>query len=272
MLPALDEEYQGEEHPGGPPIALARKQRVRETAARLFAEHGVEAVGLTRISDAAGLARPVAGQFYRGRQDLLAELLLDHLDRLTKAVCSAQDSHADAAPEVLVEVLVRAWLECVAAEPDQHRALIVNAHCLDGPARERAALRHLLVLETVYGALAAAVPGLADRAEAMAPLLATLRALLSDPWVWHERPDRPQRLAAARRIAGMMLAAARAQASGAWEALGRVEGAAPWRGRLTLECRDARARMRELLDAAEAGAEVVITRRGRISARVVGAR
>ncbi len=252
------------------PNPLARRRRIRQAAARLFAEHGASAIGLERVAEAAELDRKVPQRLFGGRHILLAELLSEHLEALNAAICAAHDAHAAHAPEARLEALVRAYLDAVAAAPNEHRTFLFCAHLVMAQRREAVLLRHSLILETVAAELGLAVPALADRPEAAEPLLATVRALLDDRSCWPSPPEPEARRRHARRIAGMLLAAARAEAAGDWPALGTARPPLARPGRLQVDCRQARARLRELLDAAIAGAEVVITRQGRPAARVVG--
>ncbi len=86
---------------------------------------------------------------------------------------------------------------------------------------------------------------------------------------WNRRVALRQR--DARRLAGMLLAAARAETEGAWPLLGGTSGAASNRV-IAVDIRAARARFSELLKAAERGADITILRRTRRVARLVSAR
>lgn len=88
-------------------------------------------------------------------------------------------------------------------------------------------------------------------------------------WCWQSLKDPIGRGADARRITAILLATAAAETAGFWPALGKTTGAGV--RTLTLDVRTARARMSEVLKAAELGADIAITRHGRRVARVVGA-
>ncbi len=111
------------------------------------------------------------------------------------------------------------------------------------------------------------MPGLADRPSAADLLLPVLESLLS-PLARPLPPEPAARRRLARCIAGILLAVGQAEAEGAWPRLGTVAGGA--RGRLRLGAEEARTRWGEVLAAAGSGTEVVITRRGRPSVRLVG--
>lgn len=245
------------------------KRRIRQAAARLYAEYGAASVGRRRVAAIAGQDRSVVERFYPEDADLLMDVLVEHVWALDAAVCRAFDEAADSGPAIRMEAVVRAWLDHVAAESAEHRCLLFCARLLPEPMRERVALKYRVVLETVTGALGAAVPGLAERSAAMDSLAGTARALLSDVGWWPEGLAMAERARAARRIVGMLMAAAEAELAGEWAkgcpAAGVVDGRVH-----RVESRLARARFKELLDAAAAGAEVVVTRRGTGVVKMVG--
>ncbi len=253
------------------PGAADRRQRLARVAARLFAAEGVDAIPMSRVAATAGLQSGAALNLYATREDMLADLLVAYLADLDAAVAAAHD-RAGPGPEHRLEAVLRAVLDAVAARPDEHRAFLFCIHRL--PERDRRAilLRFQVVLETVHGPLAAAIPGLASRPAASETLLGTIRTLLSDPWRWPLPQEPATNQAEARRLAGMLLAAAAAETAGGWPALGAVAGADPAIAPVTLDCRTARARWSEVLRAAESGVDVTVTRRGRRVARVIATR
>ncbi len=240
---------------------------MRAAAARLFARYSPTAVGLGSVAQAAGMGWRGADSLYSSRDDLLADLLIEHVIALTEAVGAACE--ADAAPQVRLEAMVRAWLDHVALHPDAHRCLLAAVHLLPERWQGSVQVRCRIVLELMMDALAAAVPGLAGRTEAMASLQGSLAAALNDGGFWPDPPEAAVRARLARRIAGMLLAAGAAELAGAWPVLGRVATEA---GRsVAIASREARRRLPAVLDWAAAGTEVVITRRGKRVARVVAA-
>ena len=248
------------------------KRLIRKTAARLCAEFGAAAISRTRVAETARLDRSTVSRLYIDDRDLLGDVLREHVWGLDAAVRAAFEAAAACGPEPRLEAVVRAWLEHVAVERDEHRSLLFCAHLLPEPARASCALRYRITLETVMEAVCAVVQGLAERTEAVESLLGTARALLSDAAGWPEPPILEERRRVARRITGMLLAAGTAELAGEWRALGATAGVIEGVGsRQVVECSLVRARFKELLDVVALGAEVVITRHGRRVGRVVRA-
>jgi AcrR family transcriptional regulator len=56
-----------------------KKQAIKRAAARLFAERGVAAVDLSSVGMVAQLPSRGVNYYYRNREDLLGDILIDHV-------------------------------------------------------------------------------------------------------------------------------------------------------------------------------------------------
>jgi AcrR family transcriptional regulator len=65
---------------------LATRTALREAASRLFAEHGYEATTAAEIARAAHVAERTLYRYFDGKEELLAEELLAHIDVLHDAI------------------------------------------------------------------------------------------------------------------------------------------------------------------------------------------
>jgi len=257
-----------------PPDRSERREHIRRVAARLFAAEG-DAVSIARLTAAVGLPPGAVATLYGSRQAALGDVLDAYLADLNTAVGAAYDeahaSGADPTPERRLEVVVRGFVDATARHADAHRAFLVCVHRLEEAERRSALLRYQLVLETVLEVLAGAIPGLAKNAAVSETLLGTIRILLSDPWRWQAPLGPPERQAEARRIAAILLATAAAEKAGYWPAVGKTTGTDPALKTVTLDLGTARARLGDVVKAAELGADITLTRYGRRVARVVAA-
>ncbi|MEO8714451.1 MAG: type II toxin-antitoxin system prevent-host-death family antitoxin [Acetobacteraceae bacterium] len=253
------------------PAGANQRDRQRIAGARLFAELG-PTITLWRVRSAAGISNGNAAGSYQTVEELLADVLTEHLHALGNAVCAAHDDAARFAPEYLLERLIRAWFDAAAEARHAHRTFLSCTHALPEAPRRDIDLRLRIIIELMQAAIAAAVPALAEKSDAALILFPVIRAALSDPFQWLAPPDPGLRQADARRITGMLLAAAEAEAAGAWPRCGAVEGADRGFNPVTLDCRQTRVRLREVLDGAEAGGDITITRRGKPIARVIRVR
>ncbi len=244
------------------------RQTIREHAAELFAAFGVGAVGLSRVADFAHIGDGALRTHYASRADLLADVLEYHVTGLFDRVCAAFEAASPGTERL--EAVIFAWLDHLAREPHEHRTFLTSAHLLEQEWRTIVLDRVLYLLNTVVEALVEAVPGLADRPEARPPLLKTAQTLLADPAIWPTPPGAQERRRDARRLTGLLLAAARAELAGVWPALGPTQ--APLMSPRTVDSGQARSRFKELLGDVQAGQEVIITRYGRPAAKLIAAR
>jgi hypothetical protein len=157
-----------------------------------------------------------------------------------------------------LEAVIRAWLDYVAEHAAANRAFLLGLSQTETEQREGLTLKYWSVMETVADALRGAVPGLETVSEG---LKEAMRSLLSDAWSWPRGRALEERGATARRIAGMLMAAGRAEACGDWAGLGPVEGVGPM-GQRVVACEEARARFSDLVDYAVAGGEMTVLRYG----------
>ena len=151
--------------------------------------------------------------YYRNREDLLGDILVDHVISLAQLVCAAYDETEGAEPLTRLDAMMLAFHDAVLRGRDAHRAMLFNLGLLP-PAWQSAVLgRYRLLLDTFVEPLVQMVPAL-PRPHATAVLLPLLERLLSGPAFWVEPiaapPADPQDLGRhARVLAQMVLTAAR---------------------------------------------------------------
>ena len=244
----------------------ARRRRVRDAAAVLFAEHGPRGVSRRQAADAARMHRTWGERLYASDADLLGDVLADFVYGLAPRVHASFDAAAEFGPVGRLEAVVRAWLDYVAEHAAASRAFLLGLPQAETEQRERLTLKYWSVMETVADALRGAVPGLETVSEG---LKETMRGLLSDAWSWAWECGREARGAMARRIAGMLMVAGGVEARGEWPGLGPIGGIGPM-GQRVVACQEARARFSDLIDYVVAGGEMTVLRHGRAVAKVVG--
>ena len=256
------------------PSPADRRRDICRVGAALFAAEGVDALTITRLVGACGIDHHAFVRIYPSVAAVLEAVLNDFVADLNTDVGAAHDAahapDADPAPERRLEAVVAGFIEAATRHADAHRAFLVCVHRVAETERGTLLLRYQVVLESVRDLLAAAVPALAENAEASDTLLGTIHTLLSDPWRWRSPRGPRERQAEARRVAGLLLAAAIAETTGVWPALGTIAGNRTGLKSLTIGVRTARARFSEMLKAAEFGMDITLTRHGKRVARMVG--
>ena len=81
------------------------KQRILETAERLFLEHGYQAVSIRDIANACGVTNAALYYYFPSKEALFREVLRQHILRLTEALQHAREHAANSPREQLIAML-----------------------------------------------------------------------------------------------------------------------------------------------------------------------
>ncbi len=194
------------------PGVVSKQKRMKQIAARLFAEKGLAGVGLNQVSRAANLPQGTSRYYFRNRDDLLAEILYDHVVELTERVGAAHDATTEVAPVVRLAALVQAFHEGVLAAPDAHRALLFSTTMLPAEPQRNVKGRYGVLLEIFLETLGQIAPTLPVGALTMS-LLPALERLLSGVVFWSGADAGAVDAHYASMVTAMMVAAAGALAA-----------------------------------------------------------
>ncbi|WP_026314143.1 TetR/AcrR family transcriptional regulator [Actinomadura flavalba] len=160
-----------------PPVASPRRAEILGAAAALFARHGYHGVSIGELGRAVGLTGPALYRHFRGKEAVLAEMLLDISARLRAE--GAQHA-ADPDPAGALDALLR-WH--IAFALDNPALITVHGRELDNvPEPERHEIRRTqrAYVEEWVGVLRRLRPDVPD-ARARAAVHACLGLLNSTP-------------------------------------------------------------------------------------------
>ncbi|MGH3630768.1 MAG: TetR/AcrR family transcriptional regulator [Sciscionella sp.] len=121
------------------PRRSARSEQLLLAASRRFAAKGYDATSMNEIAATVGISGAALYRHFRGKQDLLTQVLLAELDRLTETVTQTMRANADEPAEVRLHALATA----IAAVAVQRRA-VTAVWRWEGTALQRS--NHALVL------------------------------------------------------------------------------------------------------------------------------
>ncbi|MFI6938591.1 TetR/AcrR family transcriptional regulator [Streptomyces sp. NPDC050418] len=85
------------------------RAEIKEIAVRQLADGGVESVALLRIAKELGMSGPALYRYFAGRDDLLAELVMDAYDSIASEVQAVDTSAGDRAALHALATAFRAW-------------------------------------------------------------------------------------------------------------------------------------------------------------------
>ena len=179
-----------------------KQQLIRDKAAALFAERGFAATSIADIAAACGTAKSLVYHYFGAKDEILYDLLRDHMARLVAGAEAALATAADARERL--REFVRAEIALYAGARDRHR-LLLNALGDLPPARRdeiKALERKLVAL--VRDLCIALNPALArDSALATATAMSVF-GLINWTHTWY-RADGPITPAAYAELAATML-------------------------------------------------------------------
>lgn len=146
------------------------RQRILEVAAELFAKQGYAGTSVRHIAAELGIANPSLYYHFKSKEEMLAELLSEPLERVERAIEEAQKLSGDARTRRIIGGLlealeVRSGIALTAfhkAEgvPDTHRELaramrpLIKSMIAEGTAEDDRDLRVAMAIAAVEGAVA----------------------------------------------------------------------------------------------------------------------
>lgn len=183
-------------------------------SARLFAQHGFTGTSITMIADACGVSKALMYHYYDSKDDVLFDVLSDHLKHLVVVVEAAAGSSAD--PRERLTEIATALLEAYRGADAEHQVQISSLKLL--PAAQQDVLKDMerRLVRIVSDAIADALPSVAKKHDVLLPLTMSLFGMLNWHYLWFRDGKGMSRDAYARMATGLVLA-------GADEAIADVE-------------------------------------------------
>lgn len=157
-----------------------KREAIRKTAARLFAEQGYDRTAMTEIAQALGVSKALFYHYYKAKDDLLFDIIGSHLEDLVAATDAAVATSGT--PRRRLGAIISAILACYRDADHEHKIQINHLGRLS-PERqgELKALERRLV-----DALSAAVADLNPTLEArlVKPLTMSIFGTLNWKFMW----------------------------------------------------------------------------------------
>ena len=165
---------------------IERSREIREIAARHIAEHGVWRFSMLSLARHLNCLLPTLCYYYKKREELIADIVLRHIESLRARAGLAMDESQDESPAGEIRAFAREYLLAALAEQDFHR-LMVGYAGLAGPADGHAfLLRREALREMVETRLTAHAPALAGKPATTQALSRALLDTLSGAATWME--------------------------------------------------------------------------------------
>src|SRR6476620_4467416 len=108
-------------------------------SASLFAQHGFTGTSITMIAEACGVSKALMYHYYNSKDDVLFDLLADHLNHLIAAVEAASESASDGKERLFA--ICTALLEAYRGADAEHQVQISSLKLL--PQAQQSVLKEL---------------------------------------------------------------------------------------------------------------------------------
>lgn len=175
-------------------------------SARLFAEHGFTGTSITMIADACGVSKALMYHYYDSKDDVLFDILDDHLKHLVAVVEAAADSSAD--PRERLIAIAIALLEAYRGADAEHQVQISSLKLLPPTKQETLKEMERSLVRIVSDAIADALPAVAKKHDLLIPLTMSMFGMLNWHYLWFREGKGMTREAYARMATGLVLAGA----------------------------------------------------------------
>jgi TetR/AcrR family transcriptional regulator len=192
----------------------AKRRRILEVAAPLFARHGYDRTSLAMIAVAAGVSKGLVYHYYPDKDAVLADIIRRHLAELIEVVTTAATPDGRA-PERRLAEMAAALLAAYRDADAEHQVQVAHLRLLPGPVqRELKEMERVLV--TLFAeALTAVEPRLAGDRRLLKPLTMSLFGMLNWAFLWFREDGAMTRVEYAALAARMVVLGAREAAGGA---------------------------------------------------------
>ena len=175
-------------------------------SARLFAQHGFTGTSITMIADACGVSKALMYHYYDSKDDVLFDVLSDHLKHLVAVVEASANSSAD--PRERLIAISTALLEAYRGADAEHQVQISSLKLLPPVQQETIKEMERRLVRIVSDAIADALPAVAKKHDVLLPLTMSLFGMLNWHYLWFRDGKGMTRDAYARMATGLVLAGA----------------------------------------------------------------
>jgi hypothetical protein len=200
-------------HIPGPPRRFRNGRKQTKTTACVLVKSGPILTGYFRTKPPSQAARR-SKRLPPSADGLFGDILSTHMRGLTDAVSGALHASPSAGPEQRLESVTKAWLDFVAAKPEEHRMFMVCGGTLKEPHRSQVRAGYLQALDVIRDAISAVLPGLGDLIDG---LLGPTTAMLNATATRQKPMGQWARQREARRVSSMLIGIT--EISGGWNRL-----------------------------------------------------
>ncbi|MBA5779399.1 TetR/AcrR family transcriptional regulator [Stappia sp. F7233] len=159
-----------------------KRKAILKTSAELFAEHGFDRASMSQIAQGCGVSKALLYHYYTNKDQLLFDIIRDHLDELIQGVELAVDTSKPA--EALLRDYVAALLEAYRDANAEHKIQINEMKRLPPDQQEELKARERHLVRLFADAIAKAVPELGSGSLLLKPVTMSLFGMVNWHYLW----------------------------------------------------------------------------------------
>jgi len=160
----------------------AKRDMILEKAAQLFARDGYDGTSLSDLASACGVSKALLYHYCANKEELLDDIIGQHLSDLLDVVRAADDRAA--APENRLRRLAGALLEAYRDADSKHKIQINDLARLPHDKQERLKNMERELVAIFSDAIIALNPAIATQRELLRPMTMSLFGMLNWHYLW----------------------------------------------------------------------------------------
>jgi len=188
----------------------AKRAMIRDTAAKLFAEHGFDGSSIADLALRCGMTKPALYHYFPSKEALLYEILDVHIGTLRRMVLEADLEARDWEPNRRLEHVVHHLLTAYRDADDKHKVQLNELERLPEPQRRMIKSMERDVVDVVAGILVLVNPRLDARSGLLKPVVMSLFGILNWHYTWFRENGAISRSAFAKFATRLFLDGAKA--------------------------------------------------------------
>ncbi len=184
-----------------------KRAAILKTSAKLFGRDGYERTSMAGVAATCGVSKALLYHYYENKEELLFDILFNHLNELVKVVNDAYDLNIDA--ECRLGAMIEGLLELYRDADDEHRVQASSLSAL--PEKRQDQLKDLerQLVRAFSDVLKEVVPSLAKSDAPLLPVTMSLFGMLNWHYMWFRKDGKISRSDYCRIVKTLILEGAR---------------------------------------------------------------
>lgn len=162
-----------------------KRAAILKTSAKLFGRDGYERTSMAGVASSCGVSKALLYHYYQSKEELLFDILFNHLSNLVKVINEAINLDIEA--EKRLDAMIEGLLELYRDADDEHRVQTGSLSAL--PEKRQDELKELerQLVRAFSSVLKEVVPSLAEPGAPLLPVTMSLFGMLNWHYMWFRK-------------------------------------------------------------------------------------